>query len=246
MAPIITPAIVIHTFPYGDTSKIVRLATPELGVVSAVARGALRAKSRFGAFLQPLSEGAAHLFVKKNRDLQTLTAFDVSVHRAALATDVRRYATAMAMAELVLRCSSEEPHREAFTLLRNSLDLLARTDPDRVAEVGLTSIWRLVVVLGFAPVTDACAVDGRPIQGELAFSVTEGGFLCSVCARSREVARLSEPDVEAIRAFLRGEVPDPLPPRHGAAHRRLLGRFVRRHLAEGRDLHALDLWERGP
>jgi hypothetical protein len=34
--------------------------------------------------------------------------------------------------------------------------------------------------------------------------------------------------------------------RHGAAHRRLLARYVRYHLAEGAELPALEFWLRRP
>ena len=47
MAVISTSAIVLHTFPYGESSKIVRLATLDHGVLSAIAKGAQREKSRF-------------------------------------------------------------------------------------------------------------------------------------------------------------------------------------------------------
>jgi recombinational DNA repair protein (RecF pathway) len=39
MAPVSTPAVVLQTFRYSETSKIVRLATRDLGVQSAIARG---------------------------------------------------------------------------------------------------------------------------------------------------------------------------------------------------------------
>ena len=44
-----TPAIVLSALRYSETSKIVRLATRDVGVQSAIAKGALRPRSRFGA-----------------------------------------------------------------------------------------------------------------------------------------------------------------------------------------------------
>src|SRR5438874_4005276 len=98
MALVSTPAIVLHSFKYGDTSKIVRLLTRDHGVQSAIAKGAFRAKSQFGARLQSLSQGVAQLYVKQSRDLQTLGAFDVTDQRSVLAEDVRRYSAASAIA----------------------------------------------------------------------------------------------------------------------------------------------------
>ncbi|MFM8780511.1 MAG: DNA repair protein RecO, partial [Gemmatimonadota bacterium] len=48
---LLTDALVLHAFDYRETSRIVRLATRHAGVVSAVARGARRPKSRFGSGL---------------------------------------------------------------------------------------------------------------------------------------------------------------------------------------------------
>ncbi len=88
MAVISTSAIVLHTFPYGESSKIVRLATLVLGVLSAIAKGAQREKSRFGARLQLMSEGTAQLYLKQNRELQTLAAFDIEHQRIGLTHDI--------------------------------------------------------------------------------------------------------------------------------------------------------------
>ncbi len=59
MSLVTTPAVVLQTYRYSETSKVVRLATRDLGVQSAIAKGALRPKSRFGAGLELLSEGVA-------------------------------------------------------------------------------------------------------------------------------------------------------------------------------------------
>jgi hypothetical protein len=80
-----TPAIVLRTYPYSETSKIVRLATRDYGVQSAIAKGVLRPKSPFGAALETLSEGVAQLYHKETRELQILAAFDVTQLRRGLA-----------------------------------------------------------------------------------------------------------------------------------------------------------------
>src|SRR5438067_602430 len=77
MALVTTPAIVLQTYRYSETSKVVRLATRDLGVQSAIAKGALRPKSRFGAGLELLSEGTAQIYFRETRELHTLGAFDL-------------------------------------------------------------------------------------------------------------------------------------------------------------------------
>jgi DNA repair protein RecO (recombination protein O) len=241
-----TPAVILSTLRYGETSKIVRLATREHGVQSAIAKGALRPKSRFGASLQPLSDGVAHLILSDRRDLHIMTAFDLRRLRVDLAADVGRYATASVLAELMIRVAATEPHPESYEVLREGLDgLLAGTAGDREA-TALRTVWLLVSSLGFAPALEQCAEDGEelPEEGELCFGLSEGGGLCPRCAVGREVIRLPADARRALVALVRSEAPMPsMDARNAAAHRRLLGRYIRHHLAESAALPALEYWQ---
>ena len=79
-----TEAIVLHGFDYRETSRIVRLATRDAGVVSAIARGAKRPRSRFGQGLDLFTSGVAHLSINPMRDLHSLTAFDPAARYTAV------------------------------------------------------------------------------------------------------------------------------------------------------------------
>jgi DNA repair protein RecO (recombination protein O) len=246
MPLITTPAIILHAFKYADTSKIVRLATREHGVQSAIAKGASRPKSRFGASLQVLSQGTAHLYFRPTAELQTLSAFDVLEQHPALARDMGRYAAASALAELMLRCAPSEPHPALFDLASAQLGHLAAVPGPRVATAALAALWSIVTALGFAPTVDACVRDGRALgDGAVGFSVPDGGFLCARCTTERSTTVLEGPDRRALEQLLQGadEPPEGWSPRHAAAHRRLLARFVEHHLAEGHPLKALEFWE---
>jgi DNA repair protein RecO (recombination protein O) len=249
MPLVTTQAIILHAFRYADTSKIVRLATREHGVQSAIAKGASRPRSRFGASLQVLAEGTAHMYLKPTTDLQTLTAFDVIEQHPGLAADVERYAAASALAELMLRCAPAEPHPELFALLADRLNRLSTAPAAHVAEVGIAGLWALVAALGFAPTLDRCVRDGSDLaSGKVGFSVPDGGFLCARCTRESSTTVLGEDDRAALCRLAMGD-DEPLQafsPRDAAAHRRLLARFAQHHLAEGRDLKALQFWEAPP
>src|SRR5207247_10974411 len=98
MALVTTSAVVLRTYPYSETSKIVRLATRDLGVQSAIAKGVLRPRSRFAAGLELLSEGMAPLYHRETRERQTLAAFDLLVLRRAPAQPGGRLPGALARA----------------------------------------------------------------------------------------------------------------------------------------------------
>jgi DNA repair protein RecO (recombination protein O) len=244
MPQVSTSSIVLSAFRYSETSKIVRLATREHGVQSAIAKGALRPKSRFGAALQLLSEGQAELLVKDHRELHILAAFDVRRLHVGLATDLERYASACALAEVMLRFAPPDPHPESFDLLQRALAQLEDAAEPEVEALGYRLLWQLASVLGFAPSIDACAIDGAPLAGgPLPFSTREGGALCPACAGHHGAARLPEQDRADLVALLDPAAPLPtLDARHGAAHRRLLARYIRHHLSEGGELPALEFW----
>ena len=83
--PIVTTScLVLQTYRFGDTSKILRLLTREHGPVSALARGALRPRSRMSGVLEPFVEGVVTLYLKPNRDLHTLSGFELVRSRQAL------------------------------------------------------------------------------------------------------------------------------------------------------------------
>lgn len=245
MPPVETPATVLSTLAYGETSRIARLATRDLGVVSVIAKGARRPRSRFGAALQVLSEGGATILTARQSDLHTLVAFDVRSLPTALATSLDRYAAASALAEVMLRCGTGHGRPETYLFLRRSLDLLEAAPVDVVPVLGLRTLWGLVGQLGFAPSLDRCVREGNavPPGQAAAFSAALGGVLCPSCARGLESAHLSAADRVDLAVLVGGGGDLPLLDRpHLAAHRRLLDRFVRHHMAEGSDLPALAFW----
>lgn len=241
----LTPAIVVGAIRYGETSRIVRLATRDLGVQGAIAKGALRPKSRFGTALQLLAEGTAHLIPGRG-DLATLTAFDPIDMHTGLARSLDAFHAGAVLAELVARVVPPAPHEEIFDALRGGIRMLEAAPPELAEVIGLSAIWRLVDVLGHSPALETCAHDAVPVPpGPAAFSLGEGGVVCPRCDRGASPIRLDGEDRDALAFFIHGtgEAPD-LDHAHAAAHRRLLARWIVSHLSEG-DLPALELWRRG-
>jgi DNA repair protein RecO (recombination protein O) len=245
-----TPAVVLQTYRYSETSKIVRLATREQGVQSAIAKGALRPRSRFGAGLELLGEGIAQLYFREQRELHTLAAFDVVDLRRGLATDVARFAGATAQAEVMLRMAPAAPLAPAYDTFVAGLDALVTAPPADVDAAAIRGLWRLLAVLGFEASLAVCVKDGATVEANgarVAFSIAEGGVLCARCAATAPAGttRLPPADYQALLALSDATtalpaVDDP----HAAAHRRLVARFVRHHLGDARPLTAMEFWER--
>jgi DNA repair protein RecO (recombination protein O) len=246
-APLLTPALVLGAVRYGETSRIVRLATRDLGVVSAIAKGALRPRSRFGASLQLLSEGQAHLIASRSSDLHTLAAFDLRTTHSGLAGHLERFAAANALAELAVRFVPPMANPALFDLLVREVALLELAPADAIEVVAIRALWRLVTELGLGLRMSHCVRDGAQIpDGAVALSLRDGGFLCRNCTREGVSTRLGVEDRAALEA-LAGDGDDLplLEPAQGAAHRRLLWRWVREHLGDGA-MPALEAWQGDP
>ena len=241
-----TDAVVLHVFDSLESSRIIRFATRDAGLVSALARGARRPKSRFGPALDLFTSGVAQLAVRPGRDLQTLTGFDALRARHGIALDLERFTAAAALAELALRFLGDDPNPEAYEALVDALDALVRAAPDAVDATALGGAWHLVGTLGFAPTVDECALCHAAIEADDAvpFAHAAGGVLCARCAARGGGGRPLPPRARAaLRGWLSGATVQVADRAEGAAHQRLLRNFLQAHLADGRPLPAFELWE---
>lgn len=246
MTLLVTEAVVLHVMNYLESSRIVRLATREGGLQSAVAKGARRPKSRYGAALDLFTEGSAQLLVKAGRDLHTLAGFEATRVRPGLAADLGRFTGASAIAELMLRFAHDEAQPDLFEALVRALDELSVAPDGTAREVTLAAAWRLVGTLGFAPSLDRCSSCHGAVARDDAvrFHHRAGGVVCARCARAHPGGRpIPIAALDTLRRWLDGEPAVTLPAGDGRAHQRLLREFLREHLADGRPLRAFESWE---
>ena len=246
MTVVVTEAIVLHAFDYLESSRIVRLLTRDAGVRSVLARGARSSRKRFGAALDLYAQGSAELHTKPGRDLDTLSAFDVTRSRAELGARLERFAGASAIAELTLRFGHDAADAALFDTVAAALNDLAVAPGARARDLTLAGAWRILVELGVAPTVDACAeCDTALDPGEPAtFSHPAGGVLCARCAHLARGGRVLPPEARAaLRDWLSGAPHPILDSQEARAHQRLLREFVREHLADDRPLRAFEAWE---
>lgn len=229
-----TRALILQTYRYSDTSKILRLMTWEHGPCSAVARGALRPKSRYGGMLEPFVEGDATLYMKEGRELHTLSAFELLRERRRIGRSLNLYTVASVLCELVMRLAPEHRDDALYRSLSGSLDTLHARAERGEDDGGLEHVWRLVSTLGFHPELDACVSCGRRIGDERArFDFSAGGLYCSTCAPGGP--GLEPEELRTLRALAVGEAP----PRPAGRQGRWLADFIRYHMSEGANLKSL-------
>lgn len=261
MPLVATDAIVLHAADYLETSRILRLLTRELGVVTVVARGARRSRARFGAAVDLFAQGVAHIEAKSGRDMHTLTGFDVTDAHATIASAMARFAAASALTECVQRIVTEEQASAAFDIVARALRQLETQEPSRGDDVVLGAVWALVAELGLAPTLTRCASCNAEIPADepAPFSHAVGGVVCPRCAGAVPATRRLPPEPRRVIArWMAGGASEaaphaeqagrraaeaPLAPAEVKAHQRLLREYLGQHLVDPRRLSAWHVWE---
>ena len=247
MTHVVTDAIVLHSFDYLESSRILKLVTREAGVRSVLARGARRSKRRFGSALDLYAQGSAELQIKTGRELDTLNAFDVTRSRPQLGMQLVRFTGASAIAELTLRFGRDAADPGLFDAVVTALDEIAAAPPERARDITLGGAWRVLYELGVAPTIDNCADCHAAIEPDAPamFSHPSGGALCPRCGMLARSGRTLPPEARAaLRAWLVGDQHPLTDANDVRAHQRLLREFLREHLADERPLRAFEVWER--
>ncbi|WP_420634641.1 DNA repair protein RecO [Candidatus Palauibacter sp.] len=244
MSLVTTRAVVLQTYRYSETSKILRLMTWELGPCSTLARGALRPRSRFGGLLEPFVEGEATFYMKEGRDLHTLSNFELVRDRRGLDQSIELFTIASVLCELVMRLAPEHRDATLYQTLTRGLDGLHGLG-GRAAEGpvtgGLEYVWGVVDALGFRPELERCVVCRRRVGKErVRFDFPAGGLRCASCGAGGP--RLDAAEIDALRALVSG-VPAAAPGPYGNQGR-WLAEFIRYHLAEGAKLNSLPFLSR--
>jgi DNA repair protein RecO (recombination protein O) len=175
-----TEAIVLRSIRYGEADRILHLYTTRHGRLGAIARGARRARSRFGARLEPFFQIRAVLHEGRG-DLYTVTSADTISAHAPLREHATTLDAAARACDAVARLfETSDPHPEVFTLLANELTLLSTDAAYARPSNGLAFRLKLLLAAGILPQLATCVACGE--QEHLhGFSAATGGVVCSSC-----------------------------------------------------------------
>jgi DNA repair protein RecO (recombination protein O) len=228
-APLKTEAIVLRSIRYGEADRILHLYTPRHGRLGAIAKGARRARSRFGARLEPFFHIRAILHEGRG-ELLTVSGVDTIATHGALRDHAATIDAAARACDAVSRLfESSEPHPEVFRLLANELALLSANVAHAGAANGLAFRMKLLLAAGIVPQLGACAACGE-LHHLRGFSAAVGGVVCSSC----EAAAF--PLAEESYRFLLDSLAHPLAQAPAASERAL--REVERAISETAEHHA--------
>jgi DNA repair protein RecO (recombination protein O) len=139
----VSEAIVIQTYPFGESDLIVSFLARDVGKLRGVAKRARKPKSNFGAGLERLSQVKMQYVQRENRELVSLYSCDLMQSQFALMQD---YAAGVALdffAEVTEQLLPEnEANEKFFRLLLTVLEHMRTGNPGAVwRAVTYFSLW---------------------------------------------------------------------------------------------------------
>ncbi len=194
MAVYKSKGIVLRSIRYGEADRILDLYTRDAGLVSVIAKGIRRTKSRFGGRLEPLS--CVDFLAYEGRTLDTVTQVEVLRSFHGVRENLKRLVTAGAMISAVRALSGgDEADRRVFNLLYHALDALEGRETGFEA-VGAAFALKLSILAGYTPRLDVCVSCERDLtevtgEGLLYFAPPLGGVLCARCRFASREAGLA-------------------------------------------------------
>ncbi len=227
-----TKAVVLKRVPFGEADWIVTFFSRDRGRLSGIAKSGRKSLRRFGSGLEPGAVTELTYAVRARSDLVHLEESRVVFSTTGMMRSLNRIEALGRALRLALSFLKEhQVAPDKFDLMESYLVHLSRTDPSPSMRLGFELKW--VALAGFEPVLDWCTSCGRPPQGEVAFSVAQGGVVCHRCVdRRHPCAALSAGVRESMQALLTQPLGAPAALRDEGVISSLLAQYIE-YILEG-------------
>ncbi len=217
----VTHAVLLAAVSSGEADRVVTLYSREHGKLSAIAKGARKSRSRFGASLALFVAGEATLRDSRSGDLMLLERFDARADFTRLGEDVVKLAHASYATELLRELTvPRQPDAALYDLLLELYRIVMGYPAARGELARLRApAPRRRAGLAAGPRTDRCLVcaseDDAVLDAEGALvDPGRGGLVCAACAAvvhfaSDAIRRLPAAARAQLLALLRGPACSP-------------------------------------
>lgn len=190
-AACVSAAIVLRSWPFGESDKIVSFLTAEYGKVTGIAKGAKRSRRRFVNSLEPFSLVQLSFQDRPQRSLAFIDACELLRPLKVLTTSLERIAYASYIVEIAdVLVGEREENRPLFEHLKEGLFWLEERGPSQ-SFLAFFEL-KLLRLVGYQPGLEWCRRCGSArtmaSRGIWRFSVRDGGILCASCSTFRKEA----------------------------------------------------------
>jgi DNA repair protein RecO (recombination protein O) len=188
----VTSAIVLRSWPFGESDKIVSFLTEGHGKLTGIAKGAKRSKKRFVNSLEPFSFVNLNFQDRSQSTLAFILGCELQKSYKNLTASLEKIAFASYCVEITEGLIGErEENRLVFDHLKRSLSRLENEETSVTFLVGFE--LTLLSLAGYQPYLESCRRCGMqpsfldaPVQTQWYFSLRDGGILCAGCSKLRK------------------------------------------------------------
>jgi len=173
-----TPAFVLKSFDFRETSKIATFFTRDFGKVKGILKGIRKDHKKFGSTLCPLSLNHIVFYKNRNTEIYLVGQCDLIDDFGLSTPDLKSFGYAAHVSDLVdALMPLEDAHKNVFDLIFDFLNTVKDNGPD----TRLTFQVKILAHSGFKPHFDSCLNCSKKIAHDAFFSRLRGGLLCGSC-----------------------------------------------------------------
>jgi len=175
-----TQGIVLKSFDFRETSRIVTFFTKEHGTVKGVMKGIRKDPRKFGSNVDRFSVNDIVYYQSNRSEIHLVSQCDLIQFYFSIREDYRRSLAANYMLELINTVMPlEHPNRRIYHLMLEYLKALeTAADVDKLVHIFQIKVLSLS---GFRPHLDTCVKCRKAIAGKARFSLKSGGLICELC-----------------------------------------------------------------
>ena len=157
-----TPAVVLKTMAYSDTSQIITLYTPDRGRVGTVVKGARSPKSKSAGVCLPLNYGEVQLY--KGKTLHTLSQYQPLASFPRLRQDFEALNYGLFAVQLIDTLTTEHDD-ESATIFETLVECLQALDSGELPAVVVAVMFqaKLLEATGYWPNLTHCVATEAPM-----------------------------------------------------------------------------------
>lgn len=181
-----TEAVILNSFDYGESDRILAFYTEAHGKLKGIAKGARRSRKRFVGNLEPASHITLGFFYTEKSELVRVESVTLVDGFPNVRGDIERFSEACYVVELAAEMTREGMHVPAvYGLILSFLNML---NNGACAGVVLRFFEiKLLSALGLMPHLEACVAcrrdfgGGNAGEGRVSFNSDKGGVICRQC-----------------------------------------------------------------
>lgn len=176
--------IVLNTRKFGEADKIVVIFSPQSGRFEGVAKGARKAKSKFGGRIEPFTQ--ARFLLYEGRSIPIITQVEVLDTFKEFRENLELLGVGAEALKIVNDVSLPQREKELYFLLLSFLSKL-RGRKDLKEPLLAAFEIKVLALLGYGLSLNFCAICSSEKKSEEAFfSFSKGGIICNFCLEEGE------------------------------------------------------------